>query len=342
MAKRQRRFGSLATELVKKAREAMLSAVQIYNNPQIEFKSELFIVTAIIAWTYLLHGYYRKIRVDYRLVDTRVTRKRRKFLRTKRGAFYHWSLEQCLEEQRCPLDAPVKKNLLFLIGIRHEIEHQMTTRIDAHLSAKFMATALNFTAAIKKHFGEKYSLEKEQAFSIQFSSIDQNTAKTLLAHKDLPQHISSFIAEFEHGMSDEEYSDPRFSYRVALVPRAGQKATTADEVYQLVPAGSAAADEINRVLLKETERTKYLPSDIVAKMNAEGYDKFTMHWHNKLWKEKDARNPKHQYGTRVAKAWYWYESWVDQVRKHCEQNKSKYRTDMSDQGNLGLSGSIGR
>ena len=31
----------------------MLTAVKIFNNPQIEFKSELFIVTNIIAWTYL-------------------------------------------------------------------------------------------------------------------------------------------------------------------------------------------------------------------------------------------------------------------------------------------------
>jgi hypothetical protein len=37
----------------------MLTAVQIYNNPQIDFKSELFIVTTMIAWTYLLHAYYR-------------------------------------------------------------------------------------------------------------------------------------------------------------------------------------------------------------------------------------------------------------------------------------------
>lgn len=54
------RSGSYATELVKKAREAMLTAVQIHNNPQIDFKSELFIVTTIIAWTYLLHAHYRK------------------------------------------------------------------------------------------------------------------------------------------------------------------------------------------------------------------------------------------------------------------------------------------
>jgi Domain of unknown function (DUF3644) len=48
MAKRKRRFGSVATELIKKAREAMLTAVQIFNNPQIEFKAELFIVTTVV------------------------------------------------------------------------------------------------------------------------------------------------------------------------------------------------------------------------------------------------------------------------------------------------------
>ena len=47
--KRARRLKSVATELVKKAREAMLTSVQVFNNPQIEFKSELFIVTNIIG-----------------------------------------------------------------------------------------------------------------------------------------------------------------------------------------------------------------------------------------------------------------------------------------------------
>ena len=34
---RKRRVKSVKTELVKKAREAMLAAVQLYNNPQVTF-----------------------------------------------------------------------------------------------------------------------------------------------------------------------------------------------------------------------------------------------------------------------------------------------------------------
>lgn len=57
---------SISNELLDKSKEAMISAVQIYNNPSIKFKSEMFIITAIISWTYLIHAYYRKRKIDYR------------------------------------------------------------------------------------------------------------------------------------------------------------------------------------------------------------------------------------------------------------------------------------
>ena len=49
----------------------MLSAVQIYNNPLIGFKTESFIVLSLIAWTYLLHAYYVR-----RKLSTATTSKR--------------------------------------------------------------------------------------------------------------------------------------------------------------------------------------------------------------------------------------------------------------------------
>jgi hypothetical protein len=238
MATHKRRFGSIATELVKKSREAMLTAVQIFNNPQIDFKSELFIVATVIAWTYLLHAYYRKNGIDYRQVDPRHKGKRNRYLTTRYGATRYWCLEECLENASCPIPDPAKKNLFFLIGIRHEIEHQMTTRIDNQLSAKFMSSALNFNTAIKKHFGSLYSLDAEQAFSIQFSSIDKDTVKTLLIQADLPKNIRAFLVEFDNGLTQEEYDDPRYSFRIALVQKAVNSKTSADQLLQLVPLGS--------------------------------------------------------------------------------------------------------
>lgn len=45
---------------VEKAVELMKSAVTVYNNSTIGFRTEIFIVNAIIAWTYALHAYFYK------------------------------------------------------------------------------------------------------------------------------------------------------------------------------------------------------------------------------------------------------------------------------------------
>ena len=55
----------------------------------------------VMAWTYLLHSYYRSKRVDYRYYTTGPKRKR--YDRTKRGAHKYWELERCLNETSCRL-----------------------------------------------------------------------------------------------------------------------------------------------------------------------------------------------------------------------------------------------
>src|SRR5690606_12739964 len=139
-AKRNRKLWSLKEELLAKSREAMLCAVQIFNNPNIHFKSESFIVLSNIAWMYLLHAFYKEKNIEHRYFKQ--TGQRRKFDKTKNGAFKFWELERCLDEKQCPIDTVSKSNLKFLIGLRHEIEHQMTTKIDEYLSdlATFIRT----------------------------------------------------------------------------------------------------------------------------------------------------------------------------------------------------------
>ena len=145
---RIRRAFSVSGELLTKSREAALSAVQIFNSPLITFKSEIFIVLMNIAWTYLLHAYYRKKGVEYRYFKK--TGKKRIFVKTTSGAHKHWELERCLNSNESPIDKDSTNNLRFLIGIRHEIEHQMTSRIDSSLSAKFQACCLNYNEYVKK------------------------------------------------------------------------------------------------------------------------------------------------------------------------------------------------
>ena len=315
---RSRSVNSVKNELLKKSREAILAAVQIYNNPQITFKSETFITLAVIAWTYLMHSYYRGQRIDYRYYDKAGNRK--KFSKTKNGAFKYWELERCINCDTCPLDNATKANLKFLIGIRHEIEHQMTSRIDEFLSAKLQACAINYDYYIRDFFGGKYSVANELALSIQFAAISPRQEELLRDNAMLSTNVNNFIVAFEDGLSEDDIKSSRYAYRLLYVPINANRKGQADRVVEFVKPNSPLQGEIERVLIKETEKNKYSPSQIVAMMKQEGYLAFNMTTHTNLWKSVDGKNPEKHFGVMVVKTWCWYDSWIAIVREYCKQN----------------------
>ena len=306
----------LGDELLLKAREAMLLAVQSYNNPKTYFRSEVFIVIAMIAWTYLLHAYYKSKGVDYR---HHVTKDGKKVVAlTQHGAPRYWELEQCIRHTGCPLDTATKNNLLFLIQIRHEIEHRLTHRIDDALSAKLQACCLNFNRVLRQLFGEHLALHRDLSVALQFVSFSLDQQKAMFKDQSLPPNVATAQKEFEEHLSDQEFNDPHYAFRVALVQRAVSNKGTADQVVQIVPAGSDDETEINRVLLKEVERKKFKPAQVVKLMQGEGFTAFTMDTHSKLWKSLKAKDPAKQYGVTLSDGqWYWYETWIARVREYC-------------------------
>lgn len=321
---RKRKLFSVREELLRKSREAALAAVQVFNNPNITFKSEIFIVMMVIAWTYLLHAYYRSQGIEYRYY--RQVGSKRKFIRTSRGAHKHWELEQCLDNAACPLAQEVKLNLKFLIGLRHEIEHQMTTRIDDLLSARFQACCLNYNEAIRGLFGDKYGIDQHLAFSLQFSALQDEQIEQLSARKDLPKNIATFIEGFDGSLTDDEFNDSKYSYRVIFVPKLVNKKGQADKVIEFISPGSDEAQKLNvtYAAIKETEKEKFKPGTIVKMMKEMGYPKFGMTQHTNLWQEYDARNPGKGYGVWVEKQWFWYKRWIDVVEKHCRESAGRY------------------
>lgn len=319
----KRKVKSIKDELIKKAREAMIAAVQIYNSPQITFKAETFITLSIIAWTYLLHAYYRSIGVSYQYFH--YEGKRKVFDKTKHGAHKHWELERCLNDSNCPLDAETISNLRFLIGIRHEIEHQMTDKIDEFISAKLQACAINFDFYITKLFGSKYTLSDELALAIQFSPLTPSQRDTMRDNPHVTTNVKNFVVDFEEQLSDESLRSSRYAYRVLFVPINAKRPGQADHVMEFIRSDSPLAVGLDKyyTVLKETEKPKHLAKHIVQLMKDNGYTRFSVHTHTKLWKEKDAKNPKYAYGTQIANTWYWYDSWIREVDVYCQQHKDE-------------------
>lgn len=320
---RKKRSKSVKTELVKKAREAMLSAVQLYNNPQVTFKSESFITLSVIGWTYLLHAYYKSQGICYRYYHT--VGKKKVYDKTKHGAYKHWELERCLNEKTCPLDGDTITNLRFLIGIRHEIEHQMTDKIDEYLSAKLQACALNFDYYISLLFGEKYNLSKELSLVIQFSPLTPEQRNSLYKNEHITSNVKNFVVDFEDVLSADSLKNPRYAYRVLFVPITANRKGQADQVVEFIKSDSPLAVDVEKTyaILKETEKRKFLPKEIVTLMHEKGYSRFNITKHTEIWKAHDAKNPSRGYGVLVSKTWYWYENWVKIIEDYCAKHKDE-------------------
>jgi hypothetical protein len=325
VAKRKRSIGSLRSELISKSREAALSAIRIFNDPQVGFKSETFIVLMVIAWTYMLHAYYRSKRVEYRYFKQGP--KRRVFDRTKHGAFKYWELERCLNNEKSPIDKDAANNLRFLIGLRHEIEHQMTRALDNFLSGRYQACAINYNDYLKQLFGKRYGIDDQLTYSIQFVRLSEEQVGGAKPEAAIPERLRTYIADFDAGLSHEEYNSERYSFRLLfkrkLVNRPGQ----ADKVIEFIDPKSDLAKAIDKEywVKKEVERPKFRAKDVVAEVKKAGFKQFRVFQeHVEMWRAEDAKNPAKGYGVDVQGSWFWYQSWIDRCIELCKAAEDKY------------------
>ncbi len=324
----RRRVKSIKNELLIKSKESALSAVSIFNNPLIKFKSETFIVLMVIAWTYLLHAYFRSKHVEYRYYKQHG--KRRFFAKTKDGAYKYWELEKCLNDSNSPVDKNATNNLRLLIGLRHEIEHQMTMKLDIYISDRYQACIMNYNALLEKLFGSRHSLKKHLSYSLQFLELsDKQLSGTKLEEAEIPRTIREYITRFENNLTQQECNNSNYSYRVSFVRKMVNRPGQADRVINFINSKSDLAEEVNKknlVVQKEVERTKYKPSSIVRKVQEAGFTKFRLYPdHTNMWKREKAKTEGNGYGAWVAGVWYWYDTWLKHCLELCEAEGDRYR-----------------
>lgn len=307
-----RRLFSEKVDLLLKSREAALSAVQIYNNPLVTFKTESFIVLFIIGWTYLLHAYYRSRRIDYRYYT--VPKKRKKFVRNPDGSIRYWDLKECISKDQSPLDRNTSNNLKFLIGLRNQVEHKKASGLDSYLSAHYQACALNYNYYLKELFGLKYSLDNNLALSLQFAELDYMQAKTIKDKEGLiPKEIQSYIAAFDNSLTDDEIESDRFAYRILFSKVVAKRQGQADRVIEFIDPESPLAKNISKEywVKEDREKSKFLRKNVLTKIQAAGHTNFGPSQHTEFWRRYDGKNPAKGFGVEVCGTWYWYQKWID-------------------------------
>ena len=321
-----KRRSPIAASLLQKSREAALNAVQGFNNPLATFKTEAFIVVMSIAWTYLLHAYYHRQRIEYRYHQQGP--KRRKFERTPTGEYRYWDLARCLKGSTCPLNEATKYNLRFLIELRNEIVHHNSAGVDDHLSGRYFACCLNFEYYVCELFGRKHSLGDATAIALNFRDIRTPHDPLDSAPSRLPAKVAKFVQEFDADLPQEVASSLHFKCRLLFMPVVTSKTAQAERMIEFVRPDSDLGKSIDaqyrQLVVKEVERPKYLPSVVVRMMREDGFAGFNMHHHTALWKARDGKNPGRGYGVMVSGTWYWYERWIEEVRRHCQKHRGSH------------------
>ena len=307
-------------ELLIKAREAMIAGIQIYNGANLTFRTEIFIVTAIIAWVYLLHYWYSQEGIDFRY------RKRDNTVEVlKDGSDRVWDLRNCLKQEPCPLPTGVVRNLEFLLDLRNEIEHKSTSRIDEAIISYLQACCLNFNKALKKLFGDRCAIESQVPIALQLTSFGSEQRGQLKNAQDLPPNLESFIKRSQKDLTEQDLDDPSYQYRVSFVRMQKNRSTGADEVILFVKPESEDEDS-TQVYIRQIQENRYPAGEVRRKMIEKGFTNFSISAHTKLWQSLDGKNPAKKWGRKgdYPKTWVWNDRWIKVVLKHCQDNRSKY------------------
>ncbi len=317
-----------------RAKECMLAAVAVFNNPLIRFKSETTITLVCTAWTYLLQVHCLENGLEIRKLDS--CGARRKFARTAEGDVKTIELKELVKLSHDILSEACQENLVFLIGIRNRIQHYVGVELDSLIAPKIQANILTFKRVIEQVTDGAVSMGEELPFALQFSELSLHQTKELLTGKAIPVSLKTFILDFESKLAPEIWKDSEYQARVKL--QVVNKERGEDlEFVKVLEIGTEAPEGVTASYLKEVEKRKYTPTEIIKQMHELGFPDFGMQEHIELWQKKDGKNPKYGYGCEIANRWFWYQSWIDQVVKpHCESVYTKPRN-KPEEGKLNFS-----
>src|ERR1700744_235478 len=158
---------------VRKAREAAVLAVEIYNRPATAFRSAAYIILMVVAYTALFQAIFLRkgVKPFYRKKGS-----------TKRyervdGEYKTWELTECLYQFYKDKNPPPRKNLEFFIGLRNKIEHRFLPELDVEIFGECQAMLMNFETLLAAEFGPKQALVGGLPYALQFS---RNLAPTQL------------------------------------------------------------------------------------------------------------------------------------------------------------------
>lgn len=216
--------------LVHKARDAAFAAVQHYNNPTSVFRSGNYIVLMTIAYTALFHAIFTRDGQDL------IARDKNELPKLIRDEPMLLSALDCAKKYDPNPKSPMVKNLEFMAPIRDKIEHRFMPMLDAEIAGHCQSMLMNFEEILVKEFTPYYSLNTSLSLALQFSCV--RSPQTVAALKRFQsaeyEEIKAYVDCFHAQLPGEVAGDPKFEFRVFLVPKPARSARQGDIAIEFV------------------------------------------------------------------------------------------------------------
>lgn len=208
--------------LLKASQQEALLAVSLFNGPGRERALEGFIVHMHIAWTYALQAKWLRDGKNYHVMDDRRPRQYKKV----NGERMSRSLYSLMTEE-FPESSAVRANLTFFVLLRNKIEHRHTGTDEALptlVNGKCQAMLLDYEEFVTDFAGSKHSLAHRLHFPVFIGGFtDQGKSDLLALTKKLPADLRRFLAEYDAGLDDSVFRDPRYCMRLTVVLESGNR-----------------------------------------------------------------------------------------------------------------------
>lgn len=286
---------------VHKAVEIMKTGILIYNNNMIVTRSETFIVLAVIAWTYLLHARFAKIKIKPVYIEDGAPV-------LIDGKEKHWELGYCIDQPQAELTNGEKNNLRYIIAIRNEVEHRSYEDINDDVQAKLQATALNFLRYAKAKFGSKFDFSHDLAFTIQLQALTLQAPNAIKGDGAVAKSVAAVNAMLEAPMSTIDFNDPDYAYRVYVVPKVSNNSKKADQAVSYSPVGSNV-----EMAIKHVERPKFRAAEARQMLIDQGIPNVTSHTFTQAWQSQDLKAPAKGLAIQLGGQWFWYQEGIDKI-----------------------------
>jgi hypothetical protein len=332
------RFSQIVDNLIDKARESALLAVQVYNNPLTTFRTPGYLALMHIAFTGLFHAIFERRGTEYvyknydgtpQIID---------------GDTKAWELSKCVETYYGNKNLPERENLRFLSQLRNKIEHRFLPPLDLTVAGHCQAMLFNFEALLKKEFGSFFSMGNSLALALQLSEIhpSQREAINHIQKKEYDD-IRKFIDIYQQELPLDIIQSPQYSFRVYLVPKIGNHAASSDLAVEFVHYDPTKPEEMEQyekqvALIRErrvqvADQGKLLPGKVVQLIKDATGIPFNITDHTKAWKLYKVRPQLHvaegcraeycQY-SEAFNAFVYTQNWVDFLIKKV-QDPTEYQ-----------------